>query len=110
MAYRDDTAKESITSLGSLAGAARYDAQCNTQAEPPAYAPTIGYENRHIVAHHSPDRDQIQRITAIRQAALNFLDVIDANCPRCADATAAKRKVREAMMTANAAIVLNGSI
>lgn len=66
--------------------------------------------NADVVAHHAPDREQIQRITTIRSAARNFLDAIDANCPASADATAAKRKVREAIMTANAAIVLNGLI
>jgi len=70
----------------------------------------IGPTNEDVVSHHSPDREQIQRITTIRAAARNFLDAIDQNCGRCADATAAKRKVREAMMTANAAIVLNGAV
>lgn len=66
--------------------------------------------NYDVTSHHAPDHAQIQQITTIRAAARNFLDAIDANCPRCADATAAKRKVRDAMMTANASIVLNGMI
>lgn len=66
--------------------------------------------NEEIVSHHSPGPEEIQRITTIRAAARNFLDAIDANCPRSADADAAKRHVREAMMTANAAIVLHGLI
>lgn len=66
--------------------------------------------NEEIVSHHSPGPEEIQRITTIRAAARNFLDAIDANCPRSADADAAKRHVRDAMMTANAAIVLHGII
>jgi hypothetical protein len=73
-------------------------------------APPNAPINEYIVGHHSPDREQIQRITTIRAAARNFLDAIDANCGSCADATAAKRHVREAMFTANAAIALNGLI
>lgn len=66
--------------------------------------------NDEIVSHHIPTPEEIRRIETIRAAARNFLDAIDSNCPGCVDATDAKRKVREAMMTANAAIALRGLI
>jgi hypothetical protein len=65
-------------------------------------------KNYEITRHHAPDDDGIRRITNIRIAAKQFLDAIDDNVPPSADQSAAKRKVREAMMTANAAIVLKG--
>lgn len=68
----------------------------------------VGLSNDEIVSYHSPTPIQLQRINTIRAAARNFLDAISANCGSCADAAVAKRKVREAMMTANAAIVLDG--
>jgi hypothetical protein len=46
--------------------------------------------------------------TQAPQAAKNFAEVILANCPSGADRSDAIRKIREARMTANAAIALNG--
>jgi hypothetical protein len=68
------------------------------------------FTNENIISHHTPDHVQLLKIGTIRAAALNFMNAIDANCPPSADASDAKRKVREAMMTANAAIVLNGLV
>ena len=42
--------------------------------------------------------------------AKEFAGVLYANTPGCADKTAALRKVREAVMTANAAIALKGLV
>lgn len=44
----------------------------------------------------------------IRQAAKYLAEHIIRACPRSADRSAALRKVREAVMTANASIVLEG--
>lgn len=63
-----------------------------------------------VVTYHAPDADQIASISNIRAAAETMLEAIVLNCPPCADTTAATRKVREAMMTANAAIVLKGVV
>jgi len=52
----------------------------------------------------------VQRYTTIREAALQFAKVLLANSPACADQTAAIRKVREAVMTANAAIACNENV
>jgi len=49
-----------------------------------------------------------QRLQSIRDAAKHLAEVILNNTPPCADQRAAIRKVREAVMTANASIVLGG--
>ena len=54
--------------------------------------------------YHSPSQDQTTRYLAIREAGKSLAEVIVANSPDCADTTAAVRKVREAVMTANQAI------
>lgn len=58
--------------------------------------------------YHKPTEADIPKYLAVREAALSFARVIDANCPDGADKTAAIRKVREAVMTANAAIACCG--
>lgn len=60
-----------------------------------------------IFTYHSPKNDQPQRYEKIREAAKNLAIVIDECCPDCADKSAAIRKIREASMTANAAIAIN---
>jgi hypothetical protein len=54
--------------------------------------------------YHSPKADQNARYVEIRTAAKLFAQVILQNTPAGADQTAAIRKVREAVFTANAAI------
>jgi len=72
--------------------------------------PAVPPSNRFITQHHAPSYEEIKSIANIRLAAENFMNAIDANCPPSADASDAKRKVREAMMTANASIVLRGCV
>lgn len=60
-----------------------------------------------VFKYHSPKIDQPQRYEEIRAAAKEFAIVIGRNCPPSADRAAAIRKVREAVMTANAAIAIN---
>jgi hypothetical protein len=62
-----------------------------------------------IFTYHD-DPAKIPRYQAIRHAAADFAHVILENTPQCADQTAAIRKIREAVMTANAAIALDGSV
>lgn len=57
--------------------------------------------------YHPPVGDQGQRYVRLRDAAKGFALVIAECTPSCADQTAAIRKVREAVMTANAAIACN---
>ena len=56
-------------------------------------------------SYHKPTADQPGQYERLRAAALTFARVIKAECPgESPDTTAAIRKVREAVMTANAAI------
>ena len=54
--------------------------------------------------YHKPDGDDPRRYEEIRNAGKALAAVIVANTPPSADQTAAIRKVREAVMTANAAV------
>ena len=57
-----------------------------------------------LFVYHPPTPDQIPKYTKLRAAALAFARVIDRCVPPGADRSAAIRKVREAVMTANAGI------
>ncbi len=59
-----------------------------------------------MVGYHQPTPQQVDKITNIRIATETLIIAIAQNCPECADRSAAIRKAREAMMTANAAIVV----
>lgn len=61
-----------------------------------------------ICTYHAPDGTQQAQIGEVRQATRNLIVAILKHCPRSDDRTAALRKAREAMMTANASIVLKG--
>ena len=63
-----------------------------------------------IFSYNAPEGDQPQRYEAIRSAAKVLAQAIIDNTPACADQTAAIRKVREAVMTANASIALKGTL
>lgn len=54
--------------------------------------------------YHPPDQDDVFAYNRIREQGRKLALVIRDCCPPCADTTAAIRKVREAVMTANAAI------
>lgn len=58
--------------------------------------------------YHPPTDGTIPKFAAINQAAKNFAEIVLANCPSGADRSAAIRLIRDARMTANAAIALNG--
>lgn len=63
-----------------------------------------------IFTYHPPTPEDQKRYVAIRDAAKVFANAIVENTPECADQTAAIRKLREAVMTANAAIALQGKL
>jgi hypothetical protein len=63
-----------------------------------------------VFTYQPPRPDQIAKYTAIRTAGLVLGNVILQVTPTCADQQAAIRLVREAVMTANAAIALDGEI
>lgn len=58
--------------------------------------------------YHSPTPDQLPKYLAIREAGKAFAAAIVENAPDCADTTAAVRKVREAVITANQALACGG--
>ena len=60
-----------------------------------------------IFSYHPPKDDQGERYIKIRDAGKQLAQTILDCTPKCADQTAAIRKVREAVMTANAAIAIN---
>lgn len=57
-----------------------------------------------LFRYHPPMGDQVDRYAALRKAAKDFAEAIVSLTPEGADQSAAIRKVREAVMTANAAI------
>jgi hypothetical protein len=57
--------------------------------------------------YHSPKSEDIEKYTEIRQMAYNLADTILRLTPPSADQTADIRKLRDAVMTANAAIACN---
>lgn len=63
-----------------------------------------------VFTYHPPTPEDRLAYTAIREAAKTLVRTIKANTPKCADQTAAIRKVREAVMTANAARALRGLV
>ncbi len=58
--------------------------------------------------YHAPTSEQVEQYKAIREKAKELARTISANTPHSADQTAALRKLREAVMTANAAIACRG--
>lgn len=56
-------------------------------------------------AYHKPNDAQVARIANVRYVCTNAAIGIIANVPNSADRTAALRRLHEAMMTANKAIV-----
>ncbi len=63
-----------------------------------------------VFDYHRPNDEQRKMYDDVRVAAKNMARVIFESCPACADRSAAIRKVREAMFTANAAIALHGTV
>lgn len=64
-----------------------------------------------IFTFHPPkDEKTKERYRQIRMYGLHLARAILGECPGCADRTAAIRKVREAVMTANAAIALEPEV
>ena len=57
--------------------------------------------------YHPPTGTQPERYEKIRAAAKQLALTIDSCCPESADKTAAMRKLREAVMTANQSIACN---
>lgn len=63
----------------------------------------------HLFTHHAPTEVQKGHYEAIREAGKILARVIDSSVASGPDKTAAIRKVREAVMTANAGIATNNA-
>jgi hypothetical protein len=63
-----------------------------------------------VFTYHSPKPGQPEKYTAVRGAAKLCAVAILEHVPACADQQAALRLLREAVMTANAAIALEGKV
>jgi hypothetical protein len=61
-----------------------------------------------LFKYHPPNSETLPKYAAINQAAKNFAEVVLQNCPSSADRSAAIRLIRDARMTANASVALNG--
>jgi anti-sigma factor RsiW len=62
----------------------------------------------HWFTHHPPTTEQVASYLAVRDAGRALAHAIIDHCPASADRSAAFRKVREAVMTANASIACEG--
>lgn len=63
----------------------------------------------HWFSYHPPKGEvDVEKYQRIREAGKQFALVVAENTPNCADQSAALRKIREAVMTANAAIACDG--
>lgn len=62
----------------------------------------------HLFSYHAPTPDQIPKYEAIRAGAKAFAKILMANTVGGPDQSAALRLLREAVMTANASVALNG--
>lgn len=58
--------------------------------------------------YHSPGTEDLVHYANLREAAKKFALVVLEHTPRCADQSAALRMIREAVMTANAAVACKG--
>ncbi len=63
-----------------------------------------------VFSYHPPTGNDLEKYQKIRKAGKHFALVLLNTCVPSADRTAAIRKIREAVMTANAAIALKGSV
>jgi hypothetical protein len=63
-----------------------------------------------MFTYHPPTQTQIPRYQKIRTAGREFAQAVADCCPVGADQAAAIRKIREAVMTANAGIATEGTL
>lgn len=68
------------------------------------------FDLEHIFTYHAPEPEDVKNYTAIRGGALELARIIIRSTPAGADQAAAIRKLRECVMTANAAIALKGQL
>jgi hypothetical protein len=70
----------------------------------------MAHDLEHVFTYHPPSPDTLPRYQVLRERGKALAAAIVQLCPEGVDQSAAIRKVREAVMTANAAIALGGRI
>ena len=68
------------------------------------------FDPEYVFSHHAPTPEKLAHYQAIHDGAKRFAQIILAHTPPSADQTAALQLLREAAMTANAAIALDGRL
>lgn len=68
------------------------------------------FDSEYVFAHHAPTPDKLVHYDAIHAAAKSFAQVILKHTLPSEDQAAALRLLREATMTANAAVALEGRL
>jgi hypothetical protein len=62
----------------------------------------------HWFSYHAPEGDDLAKYAAIRKAAHDYANVVNANCPESADKTHAIRIIRDSAMWANSSVACKG--
>lgn len=68
------------------------------------------FDLEHIFQYHAPTGEKLAQYARLREAARSFAIAVVQNTPVGADQAAAIRHIREAVMTANAAVALDGRL
>ena len=68
------------------------------------------FDPEYVFEHHTPTAEKLVHYDAVHAAAKSFAQVILKHTPPSEDQAAALRLLREATMTANAAIALDGRL
>ena len=68
------------------------------------------FDPNYVFEHHTPTAEKLVHYDAVHAAAKSFAEVILKHTPPSEDQAAALRLLREATMTANAAIALDGRL
>jgi hypothetical protein len=68
------------------------------------------FDPKYVFEHHSPTPEKLGHFQALHEAARAFAEVILTHTPASEDRVAALRLLREAVMTACAAVALDGRL
>ncbi|HEY4104717.1 MAG TPA: hypothetical protein VGM44_12540 [Polyangiaceae bacterium] len=68
------------------------------------------FDPEYVFEHHQPTKEKLVHYDAVHAAAKAFAEVLLKHTPPSEDQAAALRLLREATMTANAAIALDGRL
>jgi hypothetical protein len=68
------------------------------------------FDPEYVFSHHTATPEKLAKYDAIHVGAKKFAEVVLTNVPSCADRVATLQLLREATMTACAAIALDGRL